>query len=335
MGLDTSHPEVEFAVRAVRQAAQMAARIQSGMASANLTKSDLSPVTVADFGIQAVVARGLAAAFPGEPLVAEESSKDLRGAEGSAVLERATEFVAGVFPDVTPDEVCAWIDQGTGEPTDRFWVLDPIDGTKGYLRGGQYAVALALVVDGHVRLGALGCPSLAAGCAPEAPGSGVLVVAVRGQGAWQTALNDAPAFDPMHVSTCAEAAQARVLRSFEAKHTNTAQFDELVQAMGIRADSVLMDSQAKYAVLAAGEGELLLRLLSADEPDYCEKIWDQAAGSIVIEEAGGRITDLVGKPLDFTAGRRLLRNRGVLASNGALHGPALDAVAQVIGELRD
>ena len=92
-----------------------------------------------------------------------------------------------------------------------------------------------------------------------------------------------------------------------------------------------MDSMAKYAVLGAGNGELLVRLLSPKRPDYREKIWDQAAGSIIVEEAGGRITDLAGRPLDFTQGRTLANNRGILTSNGRLHEAALEAVAQVAG----
>ncbi len=99
--------------------------------------------------------------------------------------------------------------------------------------------------------------------------------------------------------------------------------------MGIHADPVQMDSQAKYAVLAAGGGELMLRLLSPSKLDYREKIWDQAAGSLVLEEAGGRLTDLDGASLDFTTGRNLTRNRGVLASNGMLHASALAALREI------
>jgi 3'(2'), 5'-bisphosphate nucleotidase len=90
-----------------------------------------------------------------------------------------------------------------------------------------------------------------------------------------------------------------------------------------------MDSQAKYAVLAAGKGDILLRLLSPSKPGYREKIWDQAAGSIVLEEAGGRISDLDGNPLDFSRGRSLAGNRGVLATNGCLHEAALQALRQL------
>jgi len=79
-------------------------------------------------------------------------------------------------------------------------------------------------------------------------------------------------------------------------------------------------------LLASGRGDLLFRLISSRAPDYREKIWDQAAGSLLVAEAGGRISDLDGLPLDFTMGRLLENNRGVVASNGHLHEAALKAL---------
>jgi 3'(2'), 5'-bisphosphate nucleotidase len=152
---------------------------------------------------------------------------------------------------------------------------------------------------------------------------------VRGQGAWTTSLASPGDFQPLKVSAQADPAQARLLRSFESGHTNVSQIDVFARALGIQAEPVLMDSQAKYAVLAAGKGDLLLRLLSPAQPNYREKIWDQAAGARVLEEAGGRITDLDGRPLDFTTGRSLRNNRGVLASNHVLHDAALKALGQI------
>jgi 3'(2'), 5'-bisphosphate nucleotidase len=90
-----------------------------------------------------------------------------------------------------------------------------------------------------------------------------------------------------------------------------------------------MDSQAKYLLLAAGKGDLLLRLLSPGAQTYREKIWDQAAGSLILEEAGGQITDLDGRTLDFTTGPLLTQNRGILASNGHLHDAALSALRSI------
>lgn len=310
--------ELKFAMAVVRDAAQLARRIQAGMASMNLTKGDLSPVTVADFALQALAGHALQQSFPDDLLVAEERAADLDQAE--PMLAAITRFLAPVVPEVTAGRVCAWIDRGGSESGARFWTLDPIDGTKGYLRGGQYAVALALVIEGRVELGVLGCPSL---------GDGVMAAARRGHGAWSTPLDGEDAFTPLHVSDCRDAAAARLLRSFEKAHTNTEQIDRFVAAMGIQAPPIPMDSQAKYAVLSAGKGELILRFLSPDKPDYRERIWDHAAGSIIVEEAGGRVTDLDGRPLDFTTGRTLERNRGLVVSNGHLHDMALEVLARI------
>ena len=179
----------------------------------------------------------------------------------------------------------------------------------------------------EVQIGVLGCPNLAEAHRPDLGGPGSLVVAVRGEGAWTTSLASPGEYQRLSVSAQADPAQARLLRSFESGHTNVSQIDVFAQALGIQAEPVLMDSQAKYAVLAAGKGDLLLRLLSAAQPNYREKIWDQAAGSLVLEEAGGRITDLDGVALDFTTGRSLRNNRGILASNHTLHAAALQALA--------
>ena len=322
--IDTTRPEIAFAMDIVGKASQLAARIQTGMAMKGLTKSDFSPVTVADFAVQAIVAHALEGAFPGTVLVGEERAKDLR--ENEEMLAVVTEFVGKIIAGATDDDVCGWIDQGAGEPGDRFWTVDPIDGTKGYLRGGQYAVALALIENGKVVQGTLGCPNLGDDCKPDM-GMGAILIAQRGEGAFYSVVGEP--LQPLKVSDCADIKDARVMRSVESGHTNAGHIGEIIQRLGIAAEPVLMDSQAKYAVLAAGGGELLFRLLSSSQPDYKEKVWDQAAGSIVLEEAGGRITDLGGKALDFAQGRTLAANTGVFASNGPLHDAGLEAIAAV------
>lgn len=317
------------ALELAKSAAEMAREIQAAIGDMKITKPDLSPVTVADYAVQALVAHGLGERFPGEPLVAEETAEHLAGAPD--VLDAVTEFVARRIQGARPADLLEWIDRGAAAGTDsgRYWVLDPIDGTKGYLRGGQYVVALALVDTGEVRLGVLGCPNLAEDCRPEFSQEGRLVVAVRGQGAWQGPPDTEGPFQPIRVSLQSDPRHARLLRSVEAGHTNVGQIDALGKALQIEAAPVLMDSQAKCAVLAAGHAEIMLRLLSADRPDYREKVWDQAAGSIIIEEAGGKITDMTGKPLDFTTGRRLENNRGVAATNGLLHNKVIEALAEI------
>lgn len=322
-------PETKFAMQAVQQASLLVKQVQAEMAAQTLTKGDRSPVTVADFASQALVGYLLAQTFPNDPLVAEENAAELRDPAKQAVLDKVTGFVKRLLPQATPPTVCNWIDRGGAETGQRFWTLDPIDGTKGFLRGEQYAVALALVVDGKVQLGVLGCPNLTGGSQLDLGGPGSLVVAVRGQGTWTTSLVKPGTLVRLNASRLEDPRQMRILRSVEAGHTNVGQVDQLAENLNVQADPVLMDSQAKYAVLAAGAGDLMVRLLSPDKPDYREKIWDQAAGSIIIEEAGGRVSDLDGKPFDFTTGRSLRNNRGVVASNGAYHAMALQTLREL------
>ena len=208
--------------------------------------------------------------------------------------------------------------------------MDPIDGTKGFLRGHQYAVALALVEKGQVQVGVLGCPNLRDGYKLDKGGPGTLAVAVRGEGAWITALEgESSAYHRANVSKTNDPANARLLRSFESGHTNINQIDYLSEELGVVVKPVRLDSQAKYVLLAVGKGELYLRLLSPKQPEYREKIWDQAAGSIIVQEAGGQVSDLNGKALDFNTGRKLHNNRGILASNGHLHSEALKGLRAV------
>jgi 3'(2'), 5'-bisphosphate nucleotidase len=334
-------PEVQFAVSAVRQAAQLVRRIQREMISPALAKKDRSPVTVADFTAQVIVARLLAERFPEAFLVGEESSAMLRTGTGKETLGQITRFVQGLLPEATPESICDWIDRAAGNPPAAYWTLDPVDGTKGFLRGDQYAVALAYVENGRVRIGVLGCPELAEASRPCKGAAGSLVVAVRGAGTFTQPLDhlaqprDAQSpgggdpWKPLAVSRRCEVAAARLLCSVEKAHTDPSGIGALVSALKIAADPVPLDSQAKYALLAAGVGDVNLRLLSPARLDYREKVWDQAAGSIVVEEAGGRVSDLDGKPLDFSQGRTLAANRGVLATNELLHEAILDGLKQI------
>lgn len=105
-----------------------------------------------------------------------------------------------------------------------------------------------------------------------------------------------------------------MLRSFEGEHIDLSTFNEIIRTLQVEVAPTLMDSQAKHAVIAAGQADLLIRLPATQE--FRDKIWDQAAGTLIIEEAGGRVTDLRGASLQFGAGRLLTRNAGVIASNG-------------------
>jgi 3'(2'), 5'-bisphosphate nucleotidase len=327
MSEDHSH-EADFALSAVRAGGRLARQIQQDHAGRAELKADLSPVTVADYASQALIASQLQQAFPEDRLMAEEGSEALRRPGQGEMLAAVRGWLEPLGGPLDDGQVCAWIDWGSGDPGERFWTLDPVDGTKGFLRGEQYAVALALIERGVVVLGALACPNLGTDGSPNQEGEGCAALAIRGQGAWIEPLQGG-ARRPLRVSAREEPAAARVLRSVESGHTDPASMEALLSDLGITTPPLLMDSQAKYLMLAAGTGDLIFRLISPDRPDYREWIWDQAAGCLLVTEAGGRVSDLTGAGLDFSRGRRLERNRGVLASNGRLHPAALQALQRV------
>jgi 3'(2'), 5'-bisphosphate nucleotidase len=317
--------EAETALRVVTLAAELVRKIQSEAGAQSMQKVDLSPVTVADYASQAVISCLLEEAFPDDVLVAEEGSTALSSPEGEDTLGTVMAYVRRFLPAADEHKVCAWIDRGAGKPGQRYWLLDPVDGTKGFIRGDQYVVALGLIDDGQVVLGALGCPNLGHNLRPDVGGEGSAVIAVKDQGAWVASM-EGKILDRLRVSDENEPYKARLLRSVESQHTDEGKMAQLMAALGIRSRPMNMDSQAKYAMLAAGEADLIFRLNSPLEPDRKEYIWDQAPGYIVVREAGGCVTDLRGADLDFTAGRRLDRNFGVLVSNAHLHEAALQAV---------
>ena len=326
--MDTSSSyarERDIAVVAVREAASLCQAVQAQLAPDVLAKKDRSPVTVADYGSQALVCRTLRAAFPDDPIMAEEDAAALRQPEHEALLSEVVRQVQRLRP-ADRDATLDWIDEGSlDEQCDRFWTLDPIDGTKGFLRKDQYAVALALLVDGHPQVAALACPNMSS--EPGAPGDGTIYVAVRGAGAWRLPLDGTGEEAPVRVSATTEPAAARFCESFVSAHSSHDDAQAVAERLGITAEPVRMDSQAKYALVARGDADIYLRLPT--RKGYEEKIWDHAAGMLVVEEAGGMVTDVHGMPLRFRHGRTLRENSGVIVTNGLMHAAVLDALRAV------
>ncbi len=323
--------ELEAAVVAVRDAARVCQSVQQNLVSAaTLEKKDRSPVTVADFASQALVCSSLAGHSKIGAIVGEENAAELREAEAVAVRDKVVEHVRKVRGrDVSPDEALDWIDLGGVTPdssTERYWTLDPIDGTKGFLRGQQYAIALGSITPRRLVLGVLGCPNL------SGPGGrpGCLLTAIRGEGASARPLAASGREGAMsiRVSPIETTAAARFCESVESGHSDQGQSAQIAAALGITEEPVRVDSQAKYAIVARGDAQIYLRLPTSRE--YREKIWDHAAGMVIVEEAGGKVTDARGNELDFGHGRMLENNAGVIATNGRLHAAVLEAVSRFV-----
>jgi 3'(2'), 5'-bisphosphate nucleotidase len=324
--MDQNSPEVVTAVQAAVKASALCEKIRKDLAGQeSILKSDRSPVTIADYGSQAIICKLIRERFPNDTIVAEEDSKELRRADRSNILEQVTHYVNAFVGTSSSKEVCSWIDFSSDSITDRFWALDPIDGTKGFLRGDQYAIALALIENGVVKLGILACPNLYLDVKQRSGGKGCLFGALEGKGSVQMDSHGGNQ-RTISVSKLTNPSEAIITESVEADHADHLTHRRLAEKLNILKPSLRMDSQAKYGILARGEVNLYLRVPSTAEPGYKENIWDHAAGSIIAEEAGGKVTDVLGRPLDFSCGIKMVKNHGILASNGILHDVILEAL---------
>ena len=228
--------------------------------------------------------------------------------------------------ELSAEQVTDFIDRGNykGGKEHRFWTLDPIDGTKGFLRGGQYAVGLALIEHGKVMMSFLACPNYPV---PETQDEkGMLFTATLGGGAFWSSFNSSEE-SKINVSSCNELKNMRFCESFESGHSSHGASKAIASELGINSEPIRIDSMCKYALVSSGGAEIYLRLPVGME--YEEKIWDHAPGSLLVSEAGGMVSDCFGKALDFGLGRTL-KSKGVIVSNGKVHQEILTAVQKVI-----
>ncbi|MEM8756984.1 MAG: 3'(2'),5'-bisphosphate nucleotidase [Planctomycetota bacterium] len=303
-----------------------------------ITKDDKSPVTVADFASQAVVAKILEDTLGPAKLVGEEDADFLRDPANRAQTDAVVEAVQTYFPELDEAETLRLIDTGNADTAGdqaggAFWTLDPIDGTKGFLRGQQYAVALGYIEGGTPTVGAMGCPNLPTDHAaplntPDA--HGCVYLAVKGQGASQVSLQN-PDADPAPITRndLAAGGPINVCASVEKGHTNVSDEDRILERIVERTDHavgtpVRLDSQCKYAVTARGQADAYLRLPT--RPGYVERIWDHAAGAIIATEAGCTVTDIFGSSLDFGQGRGLEKNKGIVCAAPRVHALVIEAI---------
>ncbi|KAI5300208.1 putative actin patch assembly and actin polymerization protein [Ascosphaera pollenicola] len=276
--------EIHIASLAVQRAALLTQKVFHERAKGTLSKSDKSPVTKGDFGAQALIIKAIKHNFPSDAIVAEEEAASLRA--DPPLADEIFSLVKDISlsspdcdallggPIATKDELLNAIDAGNspGGNQGRIWALDPIDGTKGFLRGGQYAICLALIVNGDVQVGVIGCPNLPHDdSAPiptdlasmdDAADYGVLFSAIKGEGAYDAPLTTGglAAQKQIAMRPVPAIAEATFCEGVEAGHSDQSGNQAVASALGISAAPVRLDSQAKYCSIARGAGDIYLRL---------------------------------------------------------------------------
>lgn len=324
-------PTLATAISAVAEACRVTRAVQTQLQHhKTLTKEDLSPVTVADFAAQAIVCLRLRAGLGPFALVGEETADDLRRDAHRGTAAAVAEAVRAIWPGISETEVLTAIDLGNHDASaDTYWTLDPVDGTKGFLRGGQYAISLALIERGQVVAGVLGCPNLGQNFTrpfDQPDPEGTLFYATAGGGAFSlsaAATNEAA--QAIHIASARSQRELRMCESVESGHSRLDSAHQIRMDLGVAVAPARLDSQCKYAVVARGQADVYLRLPTRS--DYVEKIWDHAAGALIAAEAGALVTDIDGRVLDFSRGTGLSANRGVVCAAPAVHPRLLEAIA--------
>ncbi|CAM0949369.1 unnamed protein product [Alopecurus aequalis] len=370
-GRASHHRELAAAVASVERACCLCVDVKASLLSNDrdkrrvVEKNDQTHVTIADFGVQALISYELQQQFPSIPLVAEEDSACLRSPDADDVIvESISNFVASNVSNsgsqLTDDDVLRAIDRGGKDAVSfdsnpaTYWILDPIDGTKGFLKGDDtlYVVGLALVVDGKLAVGVMGCPNWNNGTAigdenaEACPGYGILMVSHVGCGTWSRPLSagigqfptplDAwkrRSVDPcsvVHTALfCIVDSHTWDMMPLSAHFSSTMDESEPRDENKILLQNSCGGSLSKYLLVACGKMSVFILLARATK---LLKSWDHAVGVICVEEAGGKTCDWSGKPLDFAAdqtGRRIIYpTGGILSTNGALHDKLVEMVSE-------
>ena len=283
-------------------------------------KAGAEPVTIADYGAQAILCRAVSLAFPQDAIIAEEGAEQFSALISETDQAEIAALIGVVLGEpVTVAQVIGWLDYGQSRQAERTWVIDPIDGTKGFIQMRHYAVAIGLLIDQQVRGGVMATPGYL--------GKGAIFFTRDGR-AWVETLSG-EGIRQIHASQRTDPASLIALESFEKSHASQELMAEVRQLAGYGTATISrIDSQEKYAQVAAGDADMYLRLprITSTRP---HSSWDHAAGVGLVQAAGGIVSDVDGSPLDFSHGKTLAANKGMIVANPKIHARLVEAAMAV------
>jgi 3'(2'), 5'-bisphosphate nucleotidase len=262
--------ELAVAERLAREAGAIAMTYFRGDALAVERKQHDEPVTIADKESSRAIVSGLTAAFPDDVVISEENADDLRRLE-----------------------------------IDRVWYVDPIDGTKDFIKGRDGFSVMIGMCDG---------PRPVVGVVYQPLGDR-LFLAAPDLGAWFLAPGQ-PARE-LRVSDVSDPGQVRLVAS--ASHRDP-ELDQVKSALGIDNEFNIGSVGLKISLISLAERDLYVN------PSSHSKTWDTCAPEAILVAAGGTMTDLHGDALPYDVAR-MDRSRGLVASNGRVHAAVIARLA--------
>jgi 3'(2'), 5'-bisphosphate nucleotidase len=260
--------EISVAEELARAAGALSLRYHNTGVTVDMKPGD-EPVTRADREASELIVAGLRAALPGDIIISEEADDDPRRLE----------------------------------PGHRVWFVDPIDGTRDFIKGrAGFAVMIGLCIDAQPVVGVIFQPI-----------GGNLFVGSP-DGAYR--VDEAGVRKELRCSTVSDPAQARLVAS---KSHRTPEIDQVKSVLGISNEMNIGSVGLKLGLIALDERDLYVN------PSSHSKAWDTCAPQALLEAAGGKMTDLAGAPLHYDRAE-LANDNGLVASNGPLHAPVLEKI---------
>ncbi|MEQ8675821.1 MAG: inositol monophosphatase family protein [Aggregatilineales bacterium] len=314
-------------IAAVRQSVALCREVQNSHIVRN-DKVGREPVTIADYGTQAIVNRAIMLHFPDDSIISEESGTQFAELVDAEQQDLIVKLVSAIIREtVTVDDLILWLDHGKRADADsvtqpRTWLVDPVDGTKGFIALRHYVIGVGFLQDSQPTAAVVGAPAY-----PDS--AGVMFHAVDGK-AYMRFLGGG-ALQEISVTQTSDVPLIRALESVEKGHVGHQRLARVRELCGFPEEYVKQaDSMEKYCRVAAGDAELYLRLsrLKSTRPHM---VWDHLPGALMVTNAGGTVSGLSGEPLDYSRGK-VLHNEGVIATNGQIHDEVVEAVQTLLEE---
>jgi 3'(2'), 5'-bisphosphate nucleotidase len=251
--------------------------------------------------VREVYERGFAVEFKGprDPVTAADRRSD------ALLTQRLRDAFPGV-PVVSEEGDPASF--GDFRRAERVLFVDPLDGTREFVdRNGEFVVMIGLLAGSHAVAGVI-----------HAPVSGVAWAGATGLAAWR--VEPVGRWVPIHVSAAEDLREARVVAS---RSHRSARLDRALASLGGRELQRLGSAGLKGARVAQGAAEAYVEIGRG------LKWWDVCPVDALVTAAGGRVSDLTGRPIDYRGGQSLVNERGLVASNGLAHEAILARLAQI------
>ncbi len=255
-------------------------------------------VTLADFGTQVILNRTLYNSYPNHAVISEENSYDFLKFTSENQRSFVTSIVSKILNEsISQEEFIRWLDYGHTSISNKCWVIDPIDGTQEFLNSNQYVIGIGELENSIPRFSFLSSFS-----------------AFTNQPihyfTWQGKSYKYYPYDRRMIEIHVSDRNISIARPY----CNNSALSKIYKIDFIEAD--VFSTLNGYISIASGESDVLISLKFANTS---LKVWDHAGGIVLLQNAGGIISDIDGQELDFSQGSLLSKNKGVILSNGKFH----------------